>query len=130
MTRVSAGTKWIAAIIGLLGANLLAMAILIGAANAGRSQVLPQYYERAVHYDDAIDQAARNRALGWRVTARWDDGLAVDVTDRDGQALRGVRMHVVATPRTAAQRRGVHDVTVVVDHGGSRFVQTMTVEAR
>jgi hypothetical protein len=41
---VSAKVKWTAAIVGLLLANLIAMAILIGSANSdGGARVLPEY---------------------------------------------------------------------------------------
>jgi hypothetical protein len=127
---MSSATRWIVAIVGLLTANLLAMAILIGAAQAGRSRVIPDYYRRATHHDDAIAQAATNRALGWRVTARWDDGIAVEVADRDGTPLRDARVHVTSQARTDRQVGGIHDVTIVVEKGGARYVEHTTVDAR
>lgn len=127
---MTSATKWILAIVGLLAANLLAMAILIGAAQSGRSRVIPDYYQRATHYDDAIAQAATNRALGWHVTARWDNGIAVDVTDRDGAPLRDARIHVTSQTRTDRQVGGIHDVTIVVEKGGARYVEHTTVDAR
>ena len=51
--KMSAGAKWIAAVVGLLGGNVLAGVVLIGAAHHGASRVLDGYYEHAVHYDDA-----------------------------------------------------------------------------
>lgn len=40
---MSPRTKWTLAIVGLLVANLLAMAVLIGAATHGGSVVIPEY---------------------------------------------------------------------------------------
>jgi len=40
---MKASHKWIAAIVGLLVANVLAAVILIVVANVGGSQVLPEY---------------------------------------------------------------------------------------
>jgi len=127
---MSAGTKWIVAIVGLLTANLLAMAILIGAAHAGGSRVLPQYYERAVHYDDAIDQAAKNRALGWRVEATFAGREPrVTVRDRAGVAIEDVR--VDAVPRARGVRpAGVYDLTVTAVRGDDRFVEHVVAEAK
>ena len=127
---MSAGMKWILAIVGLLTANLVAMAILIGAAHAGGSRVLPQYYERAIHYDDAIDQAAKNRALGWRASARFvGREPIVTVVDREGAPIRDVS--VVATPRAAGVHpAGIYDLTVTAVRGGERFVEHVVAEAR
>lgn len=127
---MSSATKWIVAIVGLLAANLLAMSILIGAAQSGESKIIPDYYNRATHYDDAIAQAATNRALGWHVTARWDNGIVVDVTDRDGTPLHGARIHVDSQTRTNHQVGGLRDVTIVVEKGGACFVEHTTVDAR
>lgn len=40
---MKASTKWLIAIVGLLLANMIAMAVLIGAATNGGSIVLPEY---------------------------------------------------------------------------------------
>lgn len=127
---MSAKTKWIAAIVGLLAANLIAMGVLLGAARTDGSQVIPHYYDRAVHYDDAIDQAARNRALGWHVTASWDGTIVADVRDRDGQPLRDARVDIAKFPRIPGQQRGVYDVTIKVTRGHDTYIERTTVEAR
>ena len=128
---MSAGTKWIVAIVGLLAGNLIAMAVLLGAANTGGSRVLPQYYDRAIHYNNAIDQAAQNRALGWRVRAAWNGRAVVaEVTDRDGVALRDANIEIATEARVPGQQRGLYDVTVVVTRGADKFVERTIVEAR
>jgi len=51
---VTPARKWTIAIAGLLGVNVVASVVLAMTASHGSSQVIPDYYERAVHYDDAI----------------------------------------------------------------------------
>jgi nitrogen fixation protein FixH len=114
----------------LLAANLLAMGVLMGAARSGHSQVIPAYYDKAVHYDDAIDQAARNRALGWHVTPRWAGEFVADVVDRTGAPLAGATVTIEKRPRMAGQQRGIYDLTIVVTRGRDVFVETRTAEAR
>ncbi len=127
---MSASTRWIVAIVGLLGGNLLAMALLIGAARSDQPKIIPEYYDKAVHYDDAIDQAAKNRALGWQVTPRWSGEFVADVRDRDGRPLGGAVVTIDKQPRSERQRTGVYDLTITVRRGSDVFVQTATAEAR
>lgn len=127
---MTAATKWIVAIVGLLVANLIAMVVLVSAARTNSSQVIPAYYERAVKYDDAIDQAAKNRELGWTVSARWDGRFVADVRDREGRPLADARIAIDSAARTPGQTRGLHDLTITVERGGDRFVQRATVEAQ
>jgi nitrogen fixation protein FixH len=128
---MSAGTRWILAIVGLLVGNMVAMGVLMGAARSGHSQVIPNYYEKGAHYDDQIAQAAKNRELGWSVTPRWNGSAVVaDVTDRDGKALAGAKVDVVSLSRKAGQTRGLHDVTVTVTRGTDVFVQQAVVDAK
>jgi hypothetical protein len=125
---MSAGLKWILAIVGLLVGNLIAMVVLVVSANGDRVQVIPEYYDRAVHYDREIDQAAKNRELGWQVHTRGDGKVVVDVRDRDGSTLVGAEVHAQATPRTPGQVRGIHDVAITVTRGDDRFFDRTTVE--
>jgi hypothetical protein len=46
---MTAGKKWLLAIVGLLAANMIAMIVLTVIATNGASQVIPAYYNRAVH---------------------------------------------------------------------------------
>lgn len=127
---MNAGTRWVVAIVGLLAANLIAMGVLMGAARSGHSQVIPDYYAKAVHYDDALDQAAKNRVLGWRVTPRWDGEFVADVVDRAGAPLIGASVTIDKRGRTAGQQRGIYDLTITVTRGRDVFVETMTAETR
>ena len=149
---MSASTKWITAIVGLLAANVIAMVILATVANVGHSEVIPDYYAKAAHYDDEMAQAVVNQRLAWRVDARIIGGeLAVEVHDAAGRPIDGARLVVSGAPRTHAASRfelaplpreagrytvaaddypGVHDLTIVVERGGDRFVARAVVDAR
>jgi len=149
---MSPAARWVLAIVGLLAANVLAMVVLAVTSSVDRPEVIPEYYQRAAHYDDEIDQAAANRALAWQATARVDrDTIAVDVRDASGAPLVGAEVRVagyqrahatdaydVALPAVApgryradhAGRLGTHDLEIVVVRGAARFVARRTVEIR
>src|SRR5215831_15723992 len=95
--------RWIVAIAGLLAGNVIAMIILALVATSGGTQVIPAYYDRAVHYDDELDRAAASRALGWHAEVAIAAG-AIDVTVSDGagHAVDGARVHVSGYQRAHA----------------------------
>jgi nitrogen fixation protein FixH len=144
--------SWMFAIVGLLAVNLIAMSVLAVVANRGGSQVVPAYYDKAVHFDDEIDRASVSRALGWRADVAIA-ASAVDVVLRDaaGAAIEGAQVRIQGYQRAHAaelvdvvlrsaggghyradirERRGWHDLTVVAALGGARFTQRVAVEAR
>ena len=150
--NIQARTRWALAIVGLLGGNAIAMAALVVSASDGGAQVIPAYYEQAVRYNDAIDAAARSRALGWRAAAVLDRGaLVVTLRDPSGAPLLGARVVVTGHPRAFAARRfelelaptgpgvyrasvpdpqrGRHDVVVRVARGAEQFLERVVVEA-
>jgi nitrogen fixation protein FixH len=144
--------RWILGITGLLAGNVIAMVILAVVANDGGTQVIPAYYDKAAHYDDELDRAAASRALGWHAEVAMAGG-AIDVTvvDAAGRAVDGARVRITGYQRAHAaelldvelatagaghyrgdvrERRGWHDLTVIADRGGARYVQHVAVEAR
>ncbi len=148
---MSASTRWILIIVGLLVGNVAAMVILATVASATAPAVVPQYYDRAAHYDDAIDEAARSTALGWSATVRLTAAsVAVEVRDATKAPLDGAVVKVTGYPRAHATRIidvtleatghgtyvgglpftavGVHDLTVVVERRGERFTMPATVD--
>lgn len=149
---MTAKTRWTLAIVGLLAGNVLAGFVLFGIAHHGASQVIPHYYDKAVHYDDAIDQAAENRALGWSVVASIDHGVVTArVHDRAGQPLAGALVQVHGYARAHAERQftgdlipagagiyqalqardlGWNDVTITIVRGADRFVRRYAIDAR
>ena len=149
---MTAGTKWVTAIGVLLGGNVIAMVVLALVANIGHSEVIPEYYDQAVHYDDALDQGARNHALGWHAELSIVAGqLEVTLRDGRGALLAGAAVSAAGYPRAHASERimraltptgpgryrgvfddqlGVHDVTLTVERGHDRYTQQLAVEAR
>jgi nitrogen fixation protein FixH len=146
--------RWILAIVGLLGANVVAMIVLAVFANNGNTQVIPAYYERAAHYNDEIDRASASRALGWHAEVAIAHG-AIDVTvsDAAGHAIDGARVRITGYQRAHAaepfdlelelatagaghyhgalrERCGWHDLTVLAERGDARYLQRIAVEAR
>ncbi len=147
---MSAATKWILAIVGLLVGNIVAMVILATVASATSPGIVPDYYERAAHYDDAIDQAARNRELGWSAGAALSrDRIEVTVRDANAKPLDGAIVRVSGYARAHAERPievalvavgqgtyraappapavGIHDLTITVERGTDRFTMPVTV---
>lgn len=150
---MNAATKWMIAIVALLGGNLLAMVYLAVVASNGDTQIIPAYYEQAVNYDQAIDEAARSRALGWSAAAGVSAGtIEVMVRDAAGAELGDARVRVEGYQRAhaderlaldlvevgggryraplAAGRLGWHDLLIIVERAGHRFTQRAAVEAR
>lgn len=147
---MTAGVRWALAIVGLLAGNAIAMAALLVSANTGGAQVIPAYYDRAAHYDDELDEAARSRALGWRAAVAAEAGaIRVDVTDAAGAPLAGARVRVTGHHRAHAARQldleaaavapgryrapaparaGRHDLVIEVVRGGDRFVARAVVD--
>jgi nitrogen fixation protein FixH len=149
---MSARAKWIVAIVGLLAGNVLAMVILATVASVGHSEVIPDYYNQGVHYDDAIAQGEANRALGWRVDATLTGGeLVVVVHDAKGAPIDGAVVRTTGYPRAHAAERidvalvaggagsyraradhapGIHDLAITIERGGARYLQHVVVDAR
>jgi nitrogen fixation protein FixH len=143
---------WLFAIAGLLGANVIAMVVLAVVANNGTNQVIPDYYDKAAHYDDELTRSTVSRALGWHVEVAMAAG-AIDATVRDaaGHAIDGAEVRISGYQRahasdaldvalTAASgghyrggggaHRGWYDLIAVVDARGARYTQHLVVEAR
>jgi nitrogen fixation protein FixH len=144
--------RWVLAIVVLLAGNLVAMVILATVASVGHSEVIPDYYQQAAHYDDTLAEASASRALGWRVDATLIDGeLAIFVRDASGAPLSEAQVRVTGYPRARAQDRfdvqliaagagayrgrgdrtpGLHDLVIAVDRAGKRYVRRLLVDAR
>ena len=149
---MSAGKKWITAIVALLTLSVTTSVALAVLANNGMNEIIPQYYERAVHYDDAIDEANKSVSLGWRVRATIAGGvIAVEARDAAGKLVEG-KVHVTGYQRAhasepidvdlaratdgtyratdKASRLGAHDLIITIDRGSDHFVQRASLEAR
>jgi len=145
-------STWVLAIVGLLGANVVAMVILAVAANNGTNQVIPDYYAKAAHYDDEMASSATSQALGWHVALVIAGGtIDAELRDATGQALPGATVRVTGYQRAHAsdrfdvalamtspghyrgatrEHRGWYDLVAVVDSAGAHYTQHLAVEAR
>jgi len=106
----SKGWYWPLAIVGLLvgsaGANIGLMLIATGDPTFA---VEPDYYRKAIDWDKAMAQEARNAELGWSVSAQLERSarsgqgrLVARVTDRAGAPVAGARVAVDAFPSARA----------------------------
>jgi nitrogen fixation protein FixH len=154
---MSPGLRWILIVIGLLVGNVVAVVVLITAAGpATADRVMPDYYERAAHFDDVIADADASARLGWRIeTTLAGDTLTVRVRDAAGAPVSRARVGVTGYPRAhaaatialpllerdaagepgvyrvaiGAPRRGWWDLTVRADRGVEGYVARVAVEA-
>lgn len=153
------GLGWPIAIVSLLGMNMSIVAITTYfATNSKTSTVVPDYYTKAVHWDDTAKQVATNRTLGWIVainvqprSSGLSGQLVVRLTDASGTSIRAAIVHAEAfhesdsTKRLSGvlsmtsdgvyagsfpiERAGRWRVHVVVDAVGMRFTAEESVES-
>ena len=111
-----------------VGVNVTMMRI---AASDPSFAVEPDYYQKAVHYDDVIAQRARNAELGWRLepqVARHDAGgatLRVRLADAEGEAISGATLSVEAFP--IARSTDVVRATLVASADGADYAVELPV---
>lgn len=100
--RVPSGAIWPAAIIGLLLLNITIVGITVYLATTDPSvAVEPDYYEKAVKWDQSAAQAQVNRKLGWTIRVTISKGpspqtLTVAVSDPAGNPVQDAQVEVVA----------------------------------
>ena len=94
---------WPLALAGVLALTVVANVAMLAAANApGAAVVEPDYYRRALAWDETQAERARSAVLGWRAeaafTATGERDVALDVALRDasGRHVPGARLEVVA----------------------------------
>ncbi|MFN3168598.1 MAG: FixH family protein [Phycisphaeraceae bacterium] len=92
-----------AVVLGLLGGHMVFILIAITLATGDRSfAVVPDYYNKAVDYDQRKAELAASEGLGWQVEfqpgvdvdAKGDRELVVVVRDRDGRAVTDAEVRV------------------------------------
>jgi hypothetical protein len=116
--RAGSSRKWPMIVVGMLvaHASLWVGAVFIARSNATFA-VEPDYYQKALHWDETAAQAAENRRLGWGMTWELSAAGGADQTRR-----------VTATLVNRDGRRGVQPsagsgaTAVFADAGGRREV--------
>lgn len=124
---MSAGTRWIGIVIGLLGASFAAQLILLAVASSDPAFAIePDYERKARNWDAEQRQRSVNAGLGWAVAIRTqptsaDGGFDMTLTakDRDGATLAGAIVEIEAMANARAQR--IHRLELVEDQAG-RYV--------
>ena len=149
---MSARTRWVTIIVGLLVGNAVATGVLIGLSSGQSShRVLPDYYQRAATWDTTMAEAQASADLGWRVELV-NEGreLTLTVVDRSGAPVADAAVELVAVPRgrvdatvsvaavaiapgvyrvaLTGQRGGLHDVALRVVRGKERFVADRLID--
>lgn len=110
--KPSSGKYWpvivIALLVGGAGANI---GLMLVATRDPSFAVEPDYYQKALRWDETMAQEARNAALGWSIAVGFDGAsspgrvtLAARVSDRAGRALEGARVEVEAFHSARASR--------------------------
>ncbi|ODT01860.1 MAG: hypothetical protein ABS52_16185 [Gemmatimonadetes bacterium SCN 70-22] len=153
------GMQWpigIAVILAITVIGNVWLAVLVSRDEA--FAVEPDYYQKAVHFDDELALRAESARLGWRVVPQLQLGtpsragsLTATVTDASGAPLTGARVEVLAmhnarashqlTARLSesgngsysapldAQRPGEWELRFTVTRGGDRFAVRERVDA-
>ena len=149
---MSARTTWVGIIVGLLVGNAVAVFVLIGLSNGEtKHRVLPDYYQRAAHWDSAMTEAQASADLGWRaeVTVVGRE-VTLTVVDRGGAPITDAAVELTAVPRgrvdatvtiaaiaigpgvyrvaLTGARGGLHDIALRVVRGAQRFVADRLID--
>jgi nitrogen fixation protein FixH len=133
--------SWKYVVIGLLGLNFAIVAVtVILAGNEDRATPEPDYYAKAMHWDDHQRQLTRNRDLGWKIS--WDGGefspggervIRVGIMDSKGEAIVDATVSVTIYHNAASNNRlagtavaespGVYKVQLPAPRGGAWTVR-------
>ena len=121
--------SWKYVVIGLLGLNVAIVAVtVILAGNEDRATPEPDYYAKAMHWDDHRRQLSRNRDLGWKIS--WDGiefspsgdrVVRVGVKDAKGEAIVDATVSVIIYHNAASNSRLAG--TALAESPGSYKVQ-------
>jgi nitrogen fixation protein FixH len=105
------------------GANI---ALVVITSRDASFAVEPDYYAKALAWDETMAQEARNKALGWslelRVEPTGEGGLvAVSLADRAGAPLPGARITIEALHNARAGRV----LTAILEPRGPGYARMM-----
>jgi nitrogen fixation protein FixH len=100
---MTAATKWTFAIVGILGMSVLAHIVLVVKANSDPSFFIePDYYAKALAWDDTMAKRRASDALGWRLVSETRPSstggveLLAILTDQAGRPIRDAKVSVQA----------------------------------
>ena len=106
--KIKPGAFWPAIIAGALGLHVLAMMAMVSLATSNDSYAVePDYYRKALTWNDKRAQDHRNDELGWRLdfavepaSTGADPVLRVDLVDADGTPIIDAVVSVEAFANT------------------------------
>ncbi len=113
--RLPSGWQWPAFVIGLLLTSVFTMMGFLFMANQdGGAQVIDNYYQKAVDWDEQKAEKARSEALGWTVRLDVDAGrqVRVHILDAAGQPVRDARVTLVASRPQFSNPQAELDLTL------------------
>ena len=140
--------------VGILGAALLGLGVMASIAGRDPGFALePNYYGKAVHWEEEQAQRAENSRLGYELVVSAEGAtVVVRGTDADGMALAGADVRAEAfanahasdvrqlafTERAPGQyeaklpsrRSGLWEFRFVAQHAGHRFTQVARVDLK
>lgn len=125
---------WPGMVIGILSLSVGANIVLISAARSdGGAQIIDNYYEKAVNWDEHKAELKRAQEMGWSVEILVGPQgetrpVRFVVTDKSGTPVQGLAPHVVVTspakiaPQARADLRidapGVYAAELSIPHAG------------
>ncbi|MFG0275425.1 MAG: FixH family protein [Phycisphaerales bacterium] len=155
------GAFWIGLVLALFGAHMFVAAALMYFAHSDPAfAVVPDYYDKALAWDETKRQEAASDALGWRIllVAGPDSGpvqerdLTLTLVDEAGETIDDASVTVEAfhvarsrdvaslefartgpglyTTRARLPKYGIWEFRIDALRGDSRFVRAVRVELR
>ncbi len=140
-------SPWPYAIAGLLAAHVGAMALAVHIAGGSSGDtLLPEYYDRAVAWDELRAAAERSAALGWSLAiapatlcdVAGERRVTFELRDSAGDPVDGATVTVRVYHRAIGERhaaeaaplgRGLYEATLpLVDAGEHEFDTTATLD--
>lgn len=142
---------WPGMIFALIGLNFCVVALTVYAStrNANAHSVVPDYDRRALNWNQAVQELARNKELSWsiRIEEMGGEEIAVSLEDKESRAIEGADISVEAFHHAHAGNRlrsrlreskglyrgslpigeaGLWDLSFTVRHRNESFTVTQT----
>jgi nitrogen fixation protein FixH len=132
VTARNSGAIWPAAIVGLLALNVAIVGITVYFAQSDPSAAIePNYYEKAVKWDQTAAQRDASRRLGWNLVLEFEapasgaGTVTARLTDRSGAALEGASVEMIAFHNA---RAGDRRVVRTEEHPGGEYRGGLSIE--
>ena len=119
---------WPALVVGLLLFNITAsMTILFFAKSDGGPEIIPDYYEQSVNFNDQMLAEQASAQTGWSVELALAGEVGeLTVTDRQGQALEELKGRITFYRPQRAQELGESELQPSPDSPGQYRFENLT----